>query len=87
MLGSAVSAIGEDAQVQPFLDGVAARRYALTKDKAAFEEAVKRYKDRAEREVGIRNAADPGLRMAKLPWFARMKSVPTWRISPAYVPG
>jgi aldehyde:ferredoxin oxidoreductase len=59
MLASAVSAIGEDAQVQPFLDGVAARRYALTKDKAAFEEALKRYKDRAEREVGIRDAADP----------------------------
>jgi len=59
MLASAVSAIGEDAQVQPFLDGVAARRYALTEDKTAFEEAVKRYKDRAEREVGIRDAADP----------------------------
>jgi aldehyde:ferredoxin oxidoreductase len=59
MLGSAVSAIGEDAQVQPFLDGVASRRYAKEKDKANFEEVVKRYKDRAEREVGIRDAADP----------------------------
>jgi aldehyde:ferredoxin oxidoreductase len=65
MLGSAVSAIGEDAQVQPFLDGVTSRRYARTKDKADFEEAVKRYKDRAQREVGVRDAADPRVTRGK----------------------
>jgi len=59
VLASAVSPIGEDAQVQPFLDAVSARRYVLANDEASFEEAVKRYKDRAEKEVGIRQAADP----------------------------
>jgi len=59
VLACAVSAIGEDAQVQPFLEGVSARRYVRAKDKASFEEEVKRYKDRAEKEVGIREAADP----------------------------
>lgn len=59
MLGSAVSAIGEDAQVQPFIDGVTSRRFALIDDKTGFEEAITRYKDRAEKEVGIREAADP----------------------------
>jgi aldehyde:ferredoxin oxidoreductase len=54
-----VSAIGEDAQVQPFLDGVASRRYAREKDKPNLEEVINRYKDRAEKEVGIRDAADP----------------------------
>ena len=59
VLACAVSPIGEDAQVQPFLEGVSARRYVRAKDEASFEEAVKRYKDRAEKEVGIREAADP----------------------------
>lgn len=59
VLASAVSAIGEDAQVQPFVDAVSARRYARAKDEASFEEEVKKYKDRAEKEVGIRQAADP----------------------------
>ena len=58
-LASAVSAIGEDAQVQPFLDGVSARRYVRAKEGLSFDEAIKRYKDRAEKEVGIREAADP----------------------------
>ena len=58
-LASAVSAIGEDAQVQPFLDSVSARRYVRAKDDLSFDEAIKRYKDRAEKEVGIREAADP----------------------------
>jgi len=58
-LASAVSPIGEDAQVQPFVDAVSARRYIQTKDEASFQDAVKKYKDRAEREVGVREAADP----------------------------
>ena len=59
VLACAVSAIGEDAQVQPFLDSVSTRRYIRAKDEVSFEEAVKRYKDRAEKEVGIKAAADP----------------------------
>jgi len=58
-LASAVSAIGEDAQVQPFLDSVSTRRYVQAKDELSFEEAIKRYQDRAEREIGIKAAADP----------------------------
>ena len=58
-LASAVSAIGEDAQVQPFLDGVSSRRYVQAKDERSFQEAIKRYQDRAEREIGIRGAVDP----------------------------
>ena len=59
VLAAAVSPIGEDAQVQPFLDAVSARRYLQAKDEASFEETIQRYKDRAEKEVGIREAADP----------------------------
>jgi aldehyde:ferredoxin oxidoreductase len=59
VLACAVSPIGEDIQVQPFLEGVSARRYTRTRDPASFEEAIKKYKDRAEKEVGIREAADP----------------------------
>jgi aldehyde:ferredoxin oxidoreductase len=58
-LAAAVSPIGEDAQVQPFVDGVAARRYVHANDPASFEESIRKYEDRAETEVGIRKAADP----------------------------
>ena len=59
VLASAVSAIGEDAQVQPLLDAISARRYVNAEDEASFEEAIKKYKDRAEKQVGMREAADP----------------------------
>jgi len=59
VLAAAVSPIGEDAQVQPFPDAVSARRYIQAKDEASFEEVIQRYKDRAEKEVGMREAADP----------------------------
>ena len=59
VLACAVSPIGEDIQVQPFLEGVSARRYIQARDPVSFEEAIKKYKDRAEKEVGIREAADP----------------------------
>jgi len=58
-LASAVSAIGEDAQVQPFLDSVSTRRYVQARDELSFEESIKRYQDRAEREIGIKAAPDP----------------------------
>ena len=58
-LASAVSPIGEDAQVQPFVGYVSARRYIEARDDASFEEAIEKYMDRAEKEVGIREAADP----------------------------
>jgi aldehyde:ferredoxin oxidoreductase len=59
VLACAVSPIGEDIQVQPFLEGVSARRYTKARNPASFDEAIKKYKDRAEKEVGIREAADP----------------------------
>ncbi|MFC1896330.1 aldehyde ferredoxin oxidoreductase family protein [Thermodesulfobacteriota bacterium] len=58
-LASAVSAVGEDAQVQPFVSLVSARRYATAKDQESYEDAIKKYKDRAEKDVGIREAVDP----------------------------
>lgn len=58
-LAAAVSSIGEDAQVQPPLDFAATRKYIRAQDEASFQEAILRYKDRAEREVGIRQAPDP----------------------------
>jgi aldehyde:ferredoxin oxidoreductase len=58
-LASAVSAIGEDAQVQPLVDAISARRYVEAKDEASWEEAVDKYKKRAEKAVGTREAADP----------------------------
>lgn len=58
-LASAVSPIGEDAQLQPLLDIVAARKYLRAEDEASFQEAIQKYKDRAAREVGNREAPDP----------------------------
>jgi len=58
-LASAVSPIGEDAQVQPPLEFAATRRYIQAQDEASFQEAIEKYKDRAEKEVGIRQAPDP----------------------------
>ncbi len=65
VLACAVSPIGEDIQVQPFLEGVTARRYIRSRDQASFEEAAKRYMDRAEKEVGVREAADPRVTKGK----------------------
>jgi aldehyde:ferredoxin oxidoreductase len=64
-LATAVSPIGEDLQVQPFVGYVSARRYIQANDEASFEESIKKYRDRAEREVGIREAADPRVTAGK----------------------
>jgi len=64
-LASAVSPIGEDAQVQPFVDAVSARRYLQAGDEASFQESIKRYKDRAQFHVGMRDAADPRITLGK----------------------
>jgi aldehyde:ferredoxin oxidoreductase len=58
-LAAAVSPIGEDAQIQSFLGYVSARKYIESIDEKSFQEAIKKYKDRAEMEVGIREAPDP----------------------------
>lgn len=65
LLGTAVSPIGEDAQVQPALDFAATRNYLRAQDEASFQEAIKKYKDMAEREVGIREAPDPRTTVGK----------------------
>ncbi|MFC1916832.1 aldehyde ferredoxin oxidoreductase family protein [Chloroflexota bacterium] len=65
VLAAAVSAIGEDAQVQPPLDFAAVRKYIKAPDEASFQEAIKKYKDRAEREVGVRDAPDPRTTVGK----------------------
>ncbi|MHB1128115.1 MAG: aldehyde ferredoxin oxidoreductase family protein [Bacillota bacterium] len=58
-LGASVSAIGEDAQVQPHLDFAAARKYIETSDETTFQEKIKKYKEMAEQAVGSREAPDP----------------------------
>jgi len=58
-LGSAVSAIGEDLQTQPFISYAAAQKYLRADNEEAFQEAIRKYKDRTEREVGSREAAEP----------------------------
>jgi aldehyde:ferredoxin oxidoreductase len=59
VLAAAVSSIGEDAQLQPPLDFAATRKYIRAQDEVSFQEAIERYKDRALREVGVREAPDP----------------------------
>ena len=58
-LGFSVSPIGADAQTQPVLDTAATRRYLVAKDEEEFQLLAKRYLDRAEQEVGVREAPDP----------------------------
>lgn len=64
-LGFSVSPIGADAQTQPVLDTASARRYLVAKDEEEFQSLAKRYLDRAEAEVGIREAADPRTTLGK----------------------
>lgn len=58
-LATAVSPIGEDLQVQPFVGYASARRYIQAKDEVSFEESIKKYRDKTAREVGTGEAADP----------------------------
>jgi len=58
-LAAAVSPIGEDLQIQPFIGYASAQKYLRAGDDAAFEESIKRYRDRTEKELGNRGAADP----------------------------
>lgn len=59
VLAAAVSPIGEDLQVQPFVGYASAGKYVRADDEAAFEESIKKYRDRTEKELGTREAADP----------------------------
>jgi aldehyde:ferredoxin oxidoreductase len=58
-LGFSVSPIGSDAQTQPVLDTAATRKYLVSKDEKDFQQKIKKYADRAEEEVGVRDAPDP----------------------------
>jgi aldehyde:ferredoxin oxidoreductase len=58
-LGFSVSPIGADAQTQPVLDTATTRKYLVAKDEEEFQLLAKKYLDRAEQEVGIREAPDP----------------------------
>jgi len=58
-LGFSVSPVGADAQTQPVLDTASTRRYLTARDEEEFQFLARRYLDRAEAEVGIREAADP----------------------------
>jgi len=64
-LGFSVSQIGADAQTQPVLDTAATRKYLAAKDEEEFQQLIKKYSDRAEREVGVRVAPDPRTTMGK----------------------
>ena len=58
-LGFSVSPIGSDAQTQPVLDTAATRKYLTAKDENEYQQLIQRYKDRAEIDVGVKNAPDP----------------------------
>jgi aldehyde:ferredoxin oxidoreductase len=58
-LAMSVSPIGEDAQTQPVLDTATTRKYLVARDEEEFQSLAKKYMDRSEREVGIREAVDP----------------------------
>jgi len=58
-LASAVSPIGEDVQVQPFLGYVAAGKYVQAENIESFKASIQRFEDRAEKATGIKNAIDP----------------------------
>jgi len=58
-LGFSVSPIGADAQTQPVLDTAATRKYLVARDEEEFQLLAGRYFDRAEKEVGAREAPDP----------------------------
>jgi len=64
-LAAAVSPIGEDAQLQPPLDLAATFKYIKSPDEDAFQQAIKKYKDRAEMEIGVRDAPDPRITQGK----------------------
>jgi len=65
VLAAAVSPIGEDAQVQPRLELAATGKYLQAQEEASFQDAIKKYKDRAEREIGNREAPDPTVTTGK----------------------
>jgi len=58
-LSSAVSPTGEDAQIQPRLGFLPAWIYAHTERDGSFEQVIEKYKTLAEKEVGVRMAAEP----------------------------
>ena len=61
VLAAAVSPIGEDLQVQPFLGYASAGKYVRAADEASFIESIERYRDFTEDALGSREAADPRL--------------------------
>ncbi|MFC2022433.1 aldehyde ferredoxin oxidoreductase family protein, partial [Chloroflexota bacterium] len=58
-LAWAMSPTGEGAQAQTYLDIRVANLYTQEADIASFEERAEKYRERAEKAVGIRQAADP----------------------------
>jgi aldehyde:ferredoxin oxidoreductase len=58
-LAFSVSPVGADAQTQPVLDTATTRKYLVAKDEEEFQLLAKKYLDRAEQQVGIREAPDP----------------------------
>ena len=64
-LASAVSPIGEDAQIQSFLSYAAAGQYVKSEDEESFQAAIQKYNDRTQKEIGIRDAVDPRVTRGK----------------------
>jgi aldehyde:ferredoxin oxidoreductase len=58
-LASAVSPIGEDAQIQSFISNAAVEKYLQSKDEESFQAAIKKYKDRMQEELGSPDSVDP----------------------------
>ena len=64
-LASAVSPIGEDAQIQSFLSYAGVGKYLQCENENAFQKAIEKFKNRTEKEIGNRNAVDPRLTEGK----------------------
>ncbi|MCX6000449.1 MAG: hypothetical protein NTU41_12945 [Chloroflexi bacterium] len=63
-LAYALAATGEGAQAQPYIMDILAGKY-LESDGDSFERALRRHKERAEKEMGIKDAPDPTTVMGK----------------------
>jgi len=63
-LATALAATGEGSQAQAYVMDVLAGRY-LESDRASFEQVLARQKERAEKEIGIRDAPDPTTTVGK----------------------
>ncbi|MBW1899183.1 MAG: hypothetical protein JRI61_09000 [Deltaproteobacteria bacterium] len=64
-LASAVSPIGEDAQIQSFIGYATVNKYLQAENEDSFQKSVQKYKDSLMKQVGTEEAVDPRLTKGK----------------------